>query len=299
MPKDSKPGNGKSPGRPQPPPRKQSGLHPKSNMSRLGPRKSAVQSSRIMPKRHHNPPHPVVSVIIPVRNEQRTLAGVIREAGRVHAETEIIVVINGSTDGSADIAARCGARVVAYDEPLGHDVGRSVGALAASGRILLFIDGDMIIPAADLSPFVNAIEQQGVDVALNRYSGPTGVVKAHHVVLAKHALNHMLDRGDLAGTSLTAIPHAISRRALETIGTESLSVPPLAHVKAVWHGLNVKPVHLVDVGRLNPLRSRKERPYPLDKLIVGDHLEAVNWLAEQSDDRAGFEDGARKRQIVR
>ncbi|REK64817.1 glycosyltransferase family 2 protein [Cohnella laeviribosi] len=241
---------------------------------------------------------PEVSVVIPVMNERRTLASVIREAFRVHPRTEVIAVVNGSTDGSLRIARDCGANVLAFDRPLGHDVGRAVGAREARGRILLFIDADMIIPSRLLRPFVEAVEK-GVDVALNDYSGPTDRHIVHRVVLAKHALNALLGREDLRGASMTAVPHAISRRALETIGAAALAVPPLAHTMAVHARLNVQRVQHVGVGRLNPPRTRREQKNSLEPLIVGDHLEAVHWLLEKTGVRGGYEDADRKRWMVR
>ncbi|WP_256217430.1 glycosyltransferase [Paenibacillus sp. OV219] len=242
---------------------------------------------------------PVVSVIIPVMNERRTISRVIEQAKLVHPSSEVIVVINGSTDGSAAVAKRKGARVIQFEKPLGHDVGRSVGAAAARGQVLLFIDGDMVIRASELRPYMNAILRDGVDVALNNYSGPTNKANVHSVVLAKHALNAMLGRPDLKGTSMTAVPHALSRRALAAIGTDALAIPPLAHTKAVQQGLAVIPVKRINVGKLNLPRAKRERLNPLEFLIVGDHLEAIDWLAKQTDERGGYVDAMRKRELAR
>ncbi|MFC4596969.1 glycosyltransferase family 2 protein [Cohnella hongkongensis] len=241
---------------------------------------------------------PKVSVIVPVMNERRTLRRVIREAYRVHPNTEVIVVVNGSTDGSLDIAKRSGAKVIVFDRPLGHDVGRSIGAREAKGDILLFIDADMVIPAAKLKAFVHAVDR-GTDVALNDYSGPVDLPVVHGVVLAKHALNALLGRPELAGTSMTAIPHAISRRALSAIGSAALSVPPLAHTIAIRQGLKVERAARVNVGKLNPVRLKRERTNSLEPLIVGDHLEAIDWWLRHTDDRGGYEDGFRQRGMVR
>lgn len=241
---------------------------------------------------------PFVSVVIPVMNERKTLRSVIREAFRVHPHTEVIVVVNGSTDGSLDIANKSGARVLVYKRPLGHDVGRAIGAQEARGSVLLFIDADMIIPAAKLKLFVDAVAQ-GVDVALNDYSGPVKKQKVHGVVLAKHALNQLLGRPDLQGSSLTAVPHALSRKALDTIGASSLSVPPLAQTMAIHRGLNVRRVIRVNVGKLNPIRFMRERTQSLEPLIVGDHLEAIEWWQEKTDARGGYEDPTRQRWMVR
>nr|WP_274655065.1 glycosyltransferase [Paenibacillus humicola] len=236
---------------------------------------------------------PAVSVIIPVMNERRLIGRIVRESRKIGPSAEVIVVANGSTDGSAAIARKHGARVIEFSAPLGHDVGRSVGAAAARGDVLLFIDGDMLLPASVLQTFVDRVRMDGIDVALNNYSGPTAKKIVHNVVLAKHALNAMLRRPDLMGTSMTAVPHAISRRALDAIGAEALSVPPLAHAKAVHFGLRVHPVRRVNVGRLNLPRLRRERTNPLEVLIVGDHLEAIDWLNGQTDGRGGMRNDGR------
>lgn len=240
---------------------------------------------------------PYVSVVIPVMNERRTLGRVIAEARRVHPRTEVIVVANGSTDGSLGIVRRSGARVLSYPRPLGHDVPRAVGAREARGDVLLFIDADMVVPAAKLRKFVDAVSG-GVDVALNDYSGPVNKVAVHGVVLAKHALNVLFGRADLQGASMTAIPHALSRRALERIGASALAVPPLAQTMAIREGLKVQRAVRVDVGRLNRLRTRRERRRSLEPLIVGDHLEAIQWWLKSTDHRGGYEDGSRQRWMV-
>ncbi|WP_244903515.1 glycosyltransferase family 2 protein [Paenibacillus aquistagni] len=246
------------------------------------------------------PPHPepLVSVIIPVMNERATIARVVKEARKVHPAVEVIVVANGTNDGSDYIAERLGAIVLRHQEALGHDVGRTSGALAAKGQVLLFIDGDMIISAARLRPFIHDIIQ-GADVALNDYSGPVHKRQVHRVVLAKHALNALCSRPDLRGASMTAVPHAISRKALDSIGADALSIPPLAQATAIHKGLTVVRSSSVDVGRLNPIRARHFRKDPLEPLIDNDHLQSIRWLTEQAGSRGGYTDLGRNRQIVR
>lgn len=255
---------------------------------------------RINPKSTviRNAKSPVVSVIIPALNERKTIAAVIRKAARVHPSTEVIVVANGSTDGTDRIAESLGAIVIHNKEPLGHDVGRSVGARRAKGKVLLFIDGDMVISSTKLGHFVSAV-LSGVDIALNDYDGPVHRIPVHRVILSKHALNVMLGRSDLRGASLTAVPHAMSRKAMERIGAESLSIPPLAQTMAVSKGLKVKSVYHIEVGKLNPRRVKINTVDPLEAMITGDHLEAINWMLHQKGPRGGYSDLQRKRNKVR
>ncbi|RCX19762.1 glycosyl transferase family 2 [Fontibacillus phaseoli] len=249
-------------------------------------------------KRLTNHPDPLVSIIIPAMNEKTTLPAVLREAGRVHPRSETIVVANGSTDGTPKIAAKRGAKVIHSADPLGHDVGRSLGAQAAKGRVLLFIDADMVIPAKELRPFVEAV-LTGTDVALNGYSGPVDRWDTHPVVVAKHVLNAWLARPDLQGASMTAVPHALSRRALDEVGPAALEVPPLAQAMAVVRGMKVRTAHTVSVGKLNPLRQKKGRTDLLASLVAGDHLQAVHWLIRERGPRGGYEDLGRLRDKVR
>lgn len=242
------------------------------------------------------PLDPVVSVIIPAMNEAARIAAVVAEARKVHPRTEILVIANGCRDDTAERARAAGARVISYADPLGHDAGRTVGAREARGDILLFIDGDMIVPAAELMPFVQAVGS-GTDIALNDYKGPVHRSPVHRVVLAKYTLNAMLGRRDLQGASMTAVPHAISRTALERLGADLLTVPPKAQAVAVLAGLRVEAVHPVSVGKWNPARTRG--PDPLELMVLGDHLEAMAEILENRGPRGGFQDHGRQRNRVR
>ncbi|CAM4080810.1 glycosyltransferase [Paenibacillus alkaliterrae] len=263
-------------------------------------RKPSSQRNVSSVQDHNRSKTPRVSVIIPVYNEVRTLAGVIRQAYRVHRHTEVIVVANGTTDGSKEAAARLGARVITFNHPLGHDVGRSIGAMEAKGDIILFLDGDFIIPVREFIPLVKAVEK-GVDVALNSYNGITSVSNVHRVVLAKHALNAILSRMDLNGASMTTIPHAISRKALDIIGAENLAVPPLAQAIAAQRGLLIKATRLIQVGLRNRSRVRRREKGldPVGDLIIGDHLEAIHWLTDFSGVRGNLPDLLRIREMMR
>lgn len=153
---------------------------------------------------------------------------------------EIILIVNGSTDKTEELAKNCGATVITYKEALGIDTGRAVGAYFAKGDILLFIDGDFLIPSSDLLPFVQSV-QNGTDLALNKlehyymYRLPYTIVTA-----CKYAVNLACNRKDLGMGSTTAVPHAFSRKCIDTIGFHSLLSPTLSQVKTILAGLHVQ-----------------------------------------------------------
>lgn len=241
--------------------------------------------------------HPKVSVIIPVKNEARTIARVINQARKVHKRTEVIVVANGSKDGSKELAKRMGARVISYRQAIGHDVGRAIGARKARGDILLFTDGDIVIPASKLRKLVKAVSR-GTDIALNKYMGRIKRKKIHSVVLVKYALNTFLARPSLKGTSLTTIPHAMSRKALMRIGSSMLAIPPRAQSAAIAAGLKMKAVTYIDVGRSNPRRRHNSGSNQMKNMIIGDHIEAIYDYIRRTNKRGYRTDMGRKRSLL-
>lgn len=90
---------------------------------------------------------PTVTVIIPVYDGGEAFHTVLSAVLRASpSPDEVIVVSDGATDASADIAARLGARVI--DRPVrgGPSQARNQGARAATGEILLFLDSDVLAP---------------------------------------------------------------------------------------------------------------------------------------------------------
>lgn len=233
-----------------------------------------------------------LSVIIPVQNEEKTIESVIFEVQKLKP-FEIIVIVNGSTDKTEALAKGCGATVISYEEALGNDTGRAVGAFFAKGEILLFVDGDFLISSYDLLPFVQSI-QNGTDLALNKleyyymYRLPYSIVTA-----CKYAINLACNRKDLGMGSTIAVPHAFSRKCIHTIGFDSLLSPTLSQVKTILAGFHVQNVHSVDVDKLNRVRPEKhfseESSLSLaTQQIIGDHIEAISYLIEQKRGKKCF-----------
>ncbi|MEK5449627.1 glycosyltransferase family 2 protein [Paenibacillus sp. FSL R7-0331] len=266
---------------------RKSGGRPASGKKRAAGRKPAArrQPSASRAKQAQQPPgkrRGTLSVIISARNEAQTLPLLLKQVQRL-APDEIIVVLNGCTDNSFQRTRTCRQAIIVHiPESAGHDVGRALGAKLSKSDILLFLDGDMVIPAPQLAGFTAAVDG-GVDVALNDLDHLLPPFKlSDSVTRCKLYLNIVLGRSDLGASSMTAVPHALSRRALEMIGYRELMVPPKAQALALLKQLQVQKAGTVNVFKQNRLRrDNTGAGNKMEQLIAGDHAEALNIIIGQ------------------
>jgi glycosyltransferase involved in cell wall biosynthesis len=245
------------------------------------------------------PTRKTIGAVVTAMNEEKAIPGVMEQLGRLPLD-ETIVVVNGSADQTFWSARKLsGGIVVHYVRPLGHDVGRAIGAKLARADIVLFLDGDFPIFAEHLVPFIHAVEK-GTDVALNDITPYIDVFASRDpVTIVKEMLNRALGREELAANSLTAVPHALSRKALDTIGCANLMVPPKAQALAIRNGLRVDTAMSVDVISKNRVRDKNSgRDNPVSHLIVGDHLEALELLMRTDGARLRDADNIRNRNVL-
>jgi len=90
----------------------------------------------------------LVTIVVPAYNAAATIAGCVCACtSQTHRETEVIVVDDGSSDDTASLAERIGAKVIRRDRG-GPAAARNAGAKAASGEFVAFTDSDCV-PHAD------------------------------------------------------------------------------------------------------------------------------------------------------
>jgi glycosyltransferase involved in cell wall biosynthesis len=113
-----------------------------------------------------------VSVIIPTRNEAQAIGRVLADlpAGLVN---EVIVVDNHSADGTPDIAARMGARVISEGRR-GYGQACLTGlACANSPDVVVFLDGDYSDRPSELPLLLAPIAEGRADITIgSRLAGP-------------------------------------------------------------------------------------------------------------------------------
>jgi hypothetical protein len=114
---------------------------------------------------------PVVSVVIPCLDEaeaiERCVATARRALEAAGLDGEVIVVDNGSEDGSAELAAGAGATVV-HEPRRGYGSAYLSGFAAARGDYIVMADADLTYDFGDIPRFVRSLEEGGELVMGNR-----------------------------------------------------------------------------------------------------------------------------------
>lgn len=105
-----------------------------------------------------------VDLILPCRDEAAALE---RLLPTVPSGLRAIVVDNGSTDGTADVARRHGVLVVSESEP-GYGAAIAAGLAASTAELVAFADGDGSFDLNDLLPMIAAVSTGTADIATGR-----------------------------------------------------------------------------------------------------------------------------------
>lgn len=209
-----------------------------------------------------------VSFVIPCLNEEASIAVVIRDAFATLAELdvpgEVVVVDNNSEDGSREVAAAAGARVV-HESRRGYGSAYLAGLDAARGRYLVLTDADGTYDLSRVGEFVEHL-RNGFDLVLGtRLKGRIlpGAMPWSHRWIGNPVLTGMLNLLFRAGVSdahcgLRAIRRdAALRLGLSSTGMEFASEMVL---KAAKQGLRITEIPIayrprVGESKLNSVRD--------------------------------------------
>jgi len=191
-----------------------------------------------------------ISVVLPCLNEEEAVGSVVDEARRGLEASgrsgEIIVVDNGSSDRSAEIAAAHGA-VVVPEPQRGYGRAYLTGLAHSRGDYLVMADADGTYPVHELDKFVDALEE-GSDLVLgSRFNGhiQAGAMPWTHRWIGNPLLTGMLNR--LFGVRVSDAHcgmRALRRSALEPLDLHSTGMEFASEMvfKAFRRKLNVSEI---------------------------------------------------------
>jgi glycosyltransferase involved in cell wall biosynthesis len=176
-----------------------------------------------------------VSVLVPAFNEAERISATITAIASIPNVDEIIVIDDGSTDGTASAAERAGADAVLVRPHGGKGAALNGGYKVASGDVLLLLDADLGSTAVQAARLLEPVRTGSADMTIATFpvipgkGGGVGLV----VGTARAGISELTGRTMQAPLSGQ---RAVSRRLLDEIGgfAEGWGVEVALTVKALW-----------------------------------------------------------------
>ena len=120
-----------------------------------------------------------LSIVLPAKNESQGLPKLLQTLNSEFPDAEIIVVNDGSTDKTGEIAAEYASKVITHPYSLGNGAAIKSGTRASNGKKLVFLDADGQHKPSDIhrllekldENYSNQVDSYFNDITSNKYVG--------------------------------------------------------------------------------------------------------------------------------
>ncbi len=199
-----------------------------------------------------------LSIIIPVFNERATVLALLDRVEGAGADAEIIVVDDGSTDGSREIVAErareAGDRITLVEHRINRGKGAALvtGMARASGDYVLFQDADLEYDPADYGLLLEVVDSRGAAAVYgSRFGAGRPRMSVRHVVGNRllTGLTNLLYGSDL--TDMETCYKLIRRDLLQELGVacNRFDIEPEITAKLLKRGVTIHEVPISYQGR--------------------------------------------------
>lgn len=220
-----------------------------------------------------------VAVVIPAYNEADRVAATVAAAATLPGADVVVVVDDGSRDGTARVARQAGASVLRHARNRGKAAAMETGAEAVrlldqreagqAPRLLLFLDADLAATAADAAPLIEPVAAGAADMTIARFAAT--------VKLGGHGL--------VVGLSAAGIRRATGWAPAQPLnGQRCLSRPAFDAARPLARGFGVETAMTIDLKRKGFRIAEVE--VPLAHRATGTDLRAQLHRARQLADVA-------------
>jgi glycosyltransferase involved in cell wall biosynthesis len=139
---------------------------------------------------------PEATIVIPAYNEEKNIRQVLTRIKKISGKYEIVVVDDGSSDRTAQIAKKEGANVLSFGKNRGKSAACIAGARKARSGKIVFIDADLQLMPEEIPKFVKALDTCDLAIGV-RNMGSIPVQRRMANAIARKMLPNRKDISDV------------------------------------------------------------------------------------------------------